>query len=175
MTVGTVNYAAPEQLMGEPIDGRADQYALAATAYHLLSGHPVFDNSNPAVVISRHLNATPPPLSYSRPELAALDSVVQRALAKDPDDRFPSCADFAAELRAAQGQSDTTTTRLLPASPTQPSGGTPASPTAPTQLAPVSPRADTTPLDARDPAERRPTTRLLVVGAAAVVGLGRVC
>jgi serine/threonine-protein kinase len=61
MTVGTVSYAAPEQLMGESIDGRADQYALGATAYHLLTGHPVFDRSNPAVVISRHLNAALPP------------------------------------------------------------------------------------------------------------------
>jgi serine/threonine-protein kinase len=57
MTVGTVAYAAPEQLLGEQIDGRADQYALAATAYHLLTGSPPYANSNPAVVISRHLNA----------------------------------------------------------------------------------------------------------------------
>jgi serine/threonine protein kinase, bacterial len=50
-TVGTVAYAAPEQLMGEPIDGRADQYALAATIYHLLTGAQLFPHSNPAVVI----------------------------------------------------------------------------------------------------------------------------
>jgi serine/threonine-protein kinase len=54
-------YAAPEQLMGEDIDGRADQYALAATAYHLLTGSQLFPNTNPAVVISRHLNASPLP------------------------------------------------------------------------------------------------------------------
>ena len=42
MTVGTVAYSAPEQLMGEPLDGRADQYALAATAYHLLTGAQLF-------------------------------------------------------------------------------------------------------------------------------------
>jgi len=60
MTVGTVAYAAPEQLMGEELDGRADQYALAATAYHLLTGVQLFPHSNPAVVISRHLNTTPP-------------------------------------------------------------------------------------------------------------------
>ena len=59
MTVGTPSYAAPEQLMGEEIDGRADQYALAATAYHLLTGSQLFSHSNPAVVISRHLNASP--------------------------------------------------------------------------------------------------------------------
>ena len=51
MTVGTVAYAAPEQLMGEQIDGRADQYSLAATAYHLLSGEQLFPQSNPAVVM----------------------------------------------------------------------------------------------------------------------------
>src|SRR5271170_4348134 len=49
MTVGTVAYAAPEQLMGEQLDGRADQYALAATAFHLLTGTPLFQHSNPAV------------------------------------------------------------------------------------------------------------------------------
>jgi serine/threonine-protein kinase len=54
MTVGTVAYAAPEQLMGESIDGRGDQYALAASTYHLLTGAQLFPHSNPAVVISRH-------------------------------------------------------------------------------------------------------------------------
>jgi len=95
MTIGTLPYAAPEQLMDEPIDGRADQYALAATAYHLLTGSPLFPQSNPAVVISRHLNTPPPALADTRPELAALDSVLATALAKDPDDRFPTCTDFA--------------------------------------------------------------------------------
>ncbi len=60
MTVGTVSYAAPEQLMGAQLDGRADQYALAANAFHLLTGSPPFQHSNPAVVISEHLSASPP-------------------------------------------------------------------------------------------------------------------
>ena len=68
MTIGTLPYAAPEQLMDEPIDGRADQYALAATAYHLLTGTPPFPDSNPAVVISRHLTAAPPALADTRPD-----------------------------------------------------------------------------------------------------------
>lgn len=59
MTVGTVSYAAPEQLMGSELDGRADQYALAATAFHLLTGAPPFQHANPAVVISQHLSASP--------------------------------------------------------------------------------------------------------------------
>ena len=60
MTVGTLAYSAPEQLKGEEIDGRADQYALAATAFQLLTGAPPFQHSNPAVVISQHLTADPP-------------------------------------------------------------------------------------------------------------------
>jgi hypothetical protein len=95
MTVGTLPYAAPEQLMDDPIDGRADQYALAATAYHLLTGSPLFPHSNPAAVISRHLNTPPPALADTHPELAGLDPVLARALAKDPDDRFARCIDFA--------------------------------------------------------------------------------
>ena len=99
MTVGTVNYAAPEQLRGEEIDGQADQYALAATAYHMLTGAAPFTDSNPAVVISRHLS-TPPP-SIDRPDLAAFAPVFRRALAKDPADRFDTCRDFAAALHEA--------------------------------------------------------------------------
>jgi serine/threonine-protein kinase len=95
MTVGTLPYAAPEQLMDELIDGRADQYALAATAYHLLTGSPMFPQSNPAAVISHHLNAPPPSLADIRPELAAFDLVLGKALAKDRADRFAWCMDFA--------------------------------------------------------------------------------
>lgn len=74
-------YAAPEQLIGADVDGRADQYALAATAFHLLTGTP------PA--------GAPPRLSDQRPELARLDAVFARALARRAADRFDSCRDFA--------------------------------------------------------------------------------
>jgi serine/threonine protein kinase, bacterial len=84
--VGTVGYVAPEQLMGADIDGRTDQYALAATAFHLLTGAPP---------------VATPRLSEQRPELAHLDGVFARALAKTPDDRFESCHEFA---DAANGQ-----------------------------------------------------------------------
>ncbi|MFM9107685.1 MAG: serine/threonine-protein kinase PknH/PknJ [Chloroflexota bacterium] len=94
-TIGTVAYSAPEQLMGQELDGRADQYALAATAYHLLTGTTIFPASNSAVVIGHHLSAEPPALATSRPELAALDPILHAALAKTPKDRFNSCTDFA--------------------------------------------------------------------------------
>ena len=95
-TVGTVAYTAPEQLSGQDLDGRADQYSLAATAYHLLTGSQLFAHSNPAVVIGRHLTAAPPALADTRPGLAeAVDSALAVALSKDPRDRFSRCGDFA--------------------------------------------------------------------------------
>jgi serine/threonine protein kinase, bacterial len=97
-TVGTVTYTAPEQLMGGDIDARADQYALAATVFHLLTGGPPYQHSNPVAIISRHLTAPLPKLSERRPDLTNLDEVLSRALAKDPADRFDHCHDFAAAL-----------------------------------------------------------------------------
>lgn len=95
VTVGTVAYAAPEQLMGDDIDGRADQYALAASTYHLLTGAQLFPSSNAAVVIGRHLNSCPPALASTRQDLAPLDAAIAQALAKVPTDRFARCIDFA--------------------------------------------------------------------------------
>jgi hypothetical protein len=116
LTVGTVAYAAPEQLMGEDIDGRADQYALAATAFHLLSGAPPYQHSNPVAVISQHLNAAVPTLADCRPELARLDPVLAAGLAKDPNERFARCSDFARALSEQTQRADAPT----PAAPTSP-------------------------------------------------------
>lgn len=116
MTVGTVSYAAPEQLMARDLDGRADQYALAATAFHLLTGEPPFAHSNPAVVISAHLSAEPPTVAEYRPDLSGADPVLARALAKDPADRFERCTDFARALShrldGATGKDPSDVTRL---------------------------------------------------------------
>jgi serine/threonine-protein kinase len=121
MTVGTVSYAAPEQLMGQRLDGRADQYALAATAFHLLTGSPPFEHSNPAVVISQHLSAPPPAIGARHQELSALDPVLAKALAKDPNERFERCADFARALghRLEAMPSTGDGTRLSPAAAPQ--------------------------------------------------------
>ena len=100
-TVGTVAYAAPEQLMGQPISGHADQYALAATAFHLLTGFPPYRDPNPITVISQHLTQPPPLLSTMRRDLPALDPVMQKAMAKDPQQRYPRCSDFARALSEA--------------------------------------------------------------------------
>ncbi|WP_310784795.1 serine/threonine-protein kinase [Mycobacterium sp. Z3061] len=101
VAVGTISYVAPEQLLGKSLDGRADQYALAATTFFLLTGAPPFQDSNRAVVLSHHLNSPPPRISERRPELAHLDAVLAKALAKDPNKRYATCADFARALSAA--------------------------------------------------------------------------
>ncbi|HEX9833409.1 MAG TPA: serine/threonine-protein kinase [Mycobacterium sp.] len=98
IALGTINYVAPEQLLGRALDGRADQYALAATTFHLLTGTPLFQDSNPAVLISHHLGTTPPRISERRPDLAHLDAVLAKALSKDPTLRYPNCLDFARAL-----------------------------------------------------------------------------
>jgi len=121
MTVGTVAYAAPEQLMGLPLDGRADQYALAVTAYELLTGSLPFEHSNPVVIASHHLNASAPPLSRLRPALADLDPVLAIALAKESGDRFATSTDFAHALAGAKGVALYTSSRPTLAAP---SGGT---------------------------------------------------
>ncbi len=102
--IGTLDYISPEQLEGRPVDGRADQYALACAAFELLTGRPPFRRDQGLAVAFAHLSAPPPPVASQRPGLpAAVDDVFARALAKAPSGRFPACGDFAEALRAALG------------------------------------------------------------------------
>jgi serine/threonine-protein kinase len=98
MTVGSIAYTAPEQLMGSSLDGRADQYALAASAFQLLTGRRPFENSSAALVINSHLSGSPPKLAERRPDLGKLDGVISNAMAKIPADRYPTCSEFATAL-----------------------------------------------------------------------------
>jgi len=124
LTLGTVAYAAPEQLMGEPLDGRADEYALAATAFNLLTGGPMYEASNPVAVISKHLNTPAPAVSSRRSDLIYLDGAFTTALAKNPGDRFPTCNQFASAVsdRAGLGSISGNTTQygIVPPSPAKP-------------------------------------------------------
>ncbi|MFM9107686.1 MAG: serine/threonine-protein kinase [Chloroflexota bacterium] len=147
MTLGTLAYSAPEQLNGDPLDGRADQYALAATAHHLLTGAPLFPVTSPVAAISRHLTAAPPKVSASHPELVLIDDVLAKALSKDPADRYPTCSDFAQALAAAAGSSSAT------------------APNAPTQPAPIPP-----PVGRALPPPRPAVPRWLLAAAIAAIG-----
>jgi serine/threonine-protein kinase len=113
--LGTPDYAAPEQVSGQAVDGRADQYALACVAYTLLSGSVLFRRDVPMAVLYAHLSVPPPRLTAVRPELPdAVNDVLARGLAKEPDDRYDSCGTFADELREALG--------LEPYDPSRPAG-----------------------------------------------------
>ncbi len=102
--LGTPDYMAPEQIEGLGVDGRADQYALACTAFELLTGEPPFQRDNFMAVIWAHRSQPPPSLAERRPALPASgDQVFARALAKAPGDRYASCREFADALREALG------------------------------------------------------------------------
>ncbi|MFD6450355.1 serine/threonine-protein kinase [Nocardia sp. NPDC056541] len=94
--LGTLAYAAPEQLEGQPLDVRTDVYALGGTLYELLTGFVPFQRESPAALISAHLIEPPPRPSAGHPGLPpALDGVIARAMAKNPDDRYASCGELA--------------------------------------------------------------------------------
>jgi Protein kinase domain len=102
MFVGTVDYAAPEQIGGRPVDGRTDQYALACAAFEMLTGQPPFPRDQGILVLYAHVSAPPPRLSAVRAGITpAADAVFSRALAKSPEHRYPTCSDFCNALRAA--------------------------------------------------------------------------
>jgi serine/threonine-protein kinase len=102
--LGTPDYAAPEQINGQPVDGRADQYALACVAFEMLAGTVPFPRDSAWSVLYAHLNEPPPLVNKIRAELPrAVHDVLAIALAKSPDYRYPTCSDFADALRLALG------------------------------------------------------------------------
>jgi DNA-binding beta-propeller fold protein YncE len=153
--LGTLDYMAPEQVEGGRVDGRADLYALACAAFELLSGAPPFRREAGMAVVWAKLSESPPLLSTRRTDLpGAVDPVMSRAMAKEPDARFRTCGEFATALRDACG--------LGPAAPRPP-----APPRQPTQVAtPVRPPAAEQP-----PAAAYPATELgRATGADAAFG-----
>lgn len=101
MVKGKAQYLAPEQITGKPIDGRVDQFALAVVLYQLLTGRPMFDRDNELACLHAILEGRRPRVREVRQDVPeALDEVIQRATAVDPDARFPSMKVF----RDALGQ-----------------------------------------------------------------------
>ena len=100
--LGTPNYMAPEQVTASPVNGQADQFSLAVTIYHLITGERPFSGESLTAISYQVVNITPPPPSRLNPAVpAGVDPVLGRAMAKNPADRYASCAEFAADLGAA--------------------------------------------------------------------------
>ncbi|PRH76707.1 serine/threonine protein kinase [Streptomyces solincola] len=115
--VGTLDYVAPEQISGRPVDGRCDVYSLGCVVYETLTGFPPFRRDDDMALLWAHQYDAPPAASGERPGLPpAVDAVFARALAKSPVDRYGTCRQFVAELRAALS-ADGTGGRVPPAPP----------------------------------------------------------
>jgi serine/threonine protein kinase/DNA-binding beta-propeller fold protein YncE len=166
--LGTLDYVAPEQIEGRPVDGRTDLYALAGSTFEMLGGAPPFKRDQGLAVLWAQISEPPPPLTARRPDLPpAVDEVMAKALAKAPDDRYANCLDFTAALREACG--------LRPQDASDPGGlpqfgpgstalaGSPGQPASPGGAAPSGPAAPSVPL-------RQPTEVAMQAGPAAVSG-----
>ncbi len=137
MTFGDPRYMAPEQIRGAEVDGRTDVYALALITFEALTGHAPFAAPNPIQVVELHLKAPVPSVRASRADCPQwLDEVVERALAKQPADRFASMRDFVTALR---------TQRAGAAAEPVPVAATPASAATPDAAAPIVPAASSLP------------------------------
>ena len=118
--LGTSHYMAPEQASGRPVDAQTDVYSLGAVLYELLTGAVPFDADSFVAVAMQHVHDPAPSVLERRPDCPLrLAAAVERALAKDPRDRFPSMDAFAAELGAVLGEldradPDTAATMIVP-------------------------------------------------------------
>jgi serine/threonine-protein kinase len=112
--LGTAGYLSPEQAQGERATPASDRYALAVVAFELLTGTRPFEADSPTAEAAAHVNAPVPSISALADLPREIDRCFERALAKDPAQRFPTCADFVAALRAAFGEAAGQTRRLAP-------------------------------------------------------------
>jgi len=145
MFVGTIDYIAPEQLEGKRLDARSDVYALGCVLFHSLTGSVPYPRDTQVATMFAHASTPPPSARELVPTLPAeVDQVIERAMAKRPDDRYLSAGDLArAALSAAEGRSVTRAERSVAAGPAAPTGVAavpPASPrTEPPPTAPPEP------------------------------------
>jgi outer membrane protein assembly factor BamB len=171
--VGTLDYVAPEQIRGERVDARADVYALGCLLFYVLTGEVTFPRDGDEAKLWAHLSEPPPtPSEHGVPE--AFDPVIERALAKDPDERYPSAGDLGrAALAAAAGRRPAERERLVAtgaAAPVEAETITAArSPAAVTQVQAVEPE---TIAQSASRVQRARRPALLTIALLAAVGIG---
>jgi serine/threonine protein kinase len=99
--IGTMDYVAPEQIGGKPVDARTDIYSLGCVLHQCLTGDPPFERDDEAAVLWAHLVEHPPSISGRRPQVPpGVDAVVAKAMAKAPEDRYRTCRELMAAFRA---------------------------------------------------------------------------
>jgi serine/threonine protein kinase len=104
--MGTLDYIPPEQINGQDVDARADVYALGCVLYELVTGRVPFERDSEVAKLFAHVSSEPPSARERRPELGEqVDEVIRRAMAKRPQDRYPSAEEFAKAATAALAQS----------------------------------------------------------------------
>jgi serine/threonine-protein kinase len=195
--VGTTDYMPPEQIKGERVDARADVYALGCLLFHALTGHTPYERDSEVAKMYAHLHDPPPSVTEALPSAPAeLDAVIARALAKEPEDRYPSAGDLGRAAAAAlaggdpsQPERSLATGLAAPGpadlAPTAPAAGAAATapalaptahspgPTAPAATRPAPPRAPA-PVAPSAPAGRGGGRRTPFLVLAALVALGAV-
>jgi serine/threonine-protein kinase len=101
VVMGTLRYVAPEQIQGGKVDARSDVYSLGAVLYEMLVGHPPFEKETAAATMWAHLNEAPPQASAAKGVPKSVDSVIAKAMAKDPDERYATPPELARAAAAA--------------------------------------------------------------------------
>jgi tRNA A-37 threonylcarbamoyl transferase component Bud32 len=171
--LGTVNYAAPEQIEGKPVSPATDVYALGCVVYECLAGSAPFVKESDVAVIHAHLLEPPPALSGNRPDLpAALDTIVSTALAKAPQLRYATCAALVGALRGALVQAPPAQTEAAAAIPETRAAAPPeTAPTLPPTLEAAPPATEPlAPATPPPPSRRWLVPLLAALGALAVAG-----
>lgn len=170
---GTFAYMAPEQFSGQ-YSPKSDQYALAVMAFQLLAGRLPFEGDL-ATLTRAHMYDPPPSLHAANPAVPlAADAVLARALAKRPEDRYPSVAEFVAALKLATGQGEPTEPTTQVATPLPIPASAPVLAASPTEAAPALPIQAMTSSDTQRVRRRMRPGRVLVTLLAAVVLLAGV-
>ena len=109
VTVGTPSYMSPEQIMGKRVDNRADIFSLGVILYELAAGQRPFSGGNVSTLMYKIVNEEPPHITEVEKSLPAnYENIIEKALAKDPKDRFKSCLQFIAALKGESGEVDAT-------------------------------------------------------------------